>query len=677
MALETETSQVIFQGNAATTVFTYSFIIPNADVVVATFTDSDGDQTILSTSQYTITGLDDENGGTITYPLSGSPMAVGESLTLQRVVPYTQPTVLTNQGGYYPDVVEGADDWIVMQTQQLDALYQRTIRFPAVDPTANSQGELPAWQQRANMVLSFDSSGNPQLSSASGGGSPTSASLVNFLQRGTGAVSRTVQSKEQDIVSVMDFMTTAEKTAVLAKTFTTDVSANMQIAYNAASSSTYEGTEVWHPTGGYLANNLTFNDHTVLRGPLVNRGQWWANTGQGAVIRNAHATNHTLQGKGSGDYSLASAVIGLCLEATGGTSGAHIYLPDESNDVLIEGNSFQGAANGIRTLGSVYDVMIRRNFFQGQTAAQISKQADGGVTTYIEENYFRAGATQAILLSGGGSGLEVGWIVKKNIFTGFTGAGIALFDCTAGAIRICDFADNHFESNSGAGAYCVYALGDSWTVGSNQFDNCVNAFEAVTLVDSVFLPNRFSTLSGFAIQLDAATARCTVFPQVTNGEAITNNGTDGTNTMLGKTTASDVRAFTPHTMTEKAGSAGGNYSTNGGTFANIDGTNLSYTATIPTGWKLQVMASGVIQANGAATVTLGLLDGAIVEEKPIDIVAGVANANCFWVLQKTIAGDGSAHTVTVQWKTSANTATMLNSSATNAPRMELRLGPSY
>lgn len=211
MSLETETNKVTFQGNASTTVFPYTFIIPDADYVVATFTDGDGVQTVLSTAQYTITGIDDRNGGTVTYPVSGSPMAVGESLMVQRIVPYTQPTVLTNQTNYYPDVVEGADDFIVMQTQQLAEQYNRTIRFPSVD--VDPVGELPAKEARIGMFPVFDAAGDVTVSAGTGAdiglrtdlAASGGSALVVFLQAGTGATSRTVQSKERDIVSVKDF----------------------------------------------------------------------------------------------------------------------------------------------------------------------------------------------------------------------------------------------------------------------------------------------------------------------------------------------------------------------------------------------------------------------------------------------------------------------------------------
>jgi hypothetical protein len=65
-------------------------------------------------------------------------------------------------------------------------------------------------------------------------GLSTGASLVGFKQTGTGAVSRTVQSKNEDVVSVFDFMTTAQIADVKAGTALLDVTAAIQAAVNAA-----------------------------------------------------------------------------------------------------------------------------------------------------------------------------------------------------------------------------------------------------------------------------------------------------------------------------------------------------------------------------------------------------------------------------------------------------------
>lgn len=165
MTLETTANKVIFQGNAATTVFTYSFIIPDAASVSAIYTDADGVETTLAPSQYEITGLNEDAGGTFTYPTTGSPIAVGTTLTLQRIVPLVQETQLENQGGYYPAVVEDALDYLTMIDQQQQDQLDRTITASPTDPSGLTY-TLPSAEARANQFLYFDSDGN--VSSAAG-----------------------------------------------------------------------------------------------------------------------------------------------------------------------------------------------------------------------------------------------------------------------------------------------------------------------------------------------------------------------------------------------------------------------------------------------------------------------------------------------------------------------------
>ena len=58
----------------------------------------------------------------------------------------------------------------------------------------------------------------------------TGASLIGFKQSGTGAVSRTLEGKNQDTVSVFDFMTPAQIADVKAGTVLVDVTAAIQTA---------------------------------------------------------------------------------------------------------------------------------------------------------------------------------------------------------------------------------------------------------------------------------------------------------------------------------------------------------------------------------------------------------------------------------------------------------------
>lgn len=170
MTISTTANKVLLLGNGATGTagapFSYAFIIPDAGSVVATYTDTAGTQTTLITSEYAITGLNDPNGGTFTYPLSGSAIASGASVLLERIVPFTQAVVLTNQGGFYPEVVEAALDTLVMQTQQLEDLNTRAITANSAD--VSPVMSLPVAATRANGVLGFDANGDVAITNTAG-----------------------------------------------------------------------------------------------------------------------------------------------------------------------------------------------------------------------------------------------------------------------------------------------------------------------------------------------------------------------------------------------------------------------------------------------------------------------------------------------------------------------------
>src|SRR5699024_1764822 len=65
-----------------------------------------------------------------TYPMSGTPMPSGYSLTLSGALPYEQPTAITNQGGFYPKVLEHALDRATIQIQQLAEQLSRSFQAP-------------------------------------------------------------------------------------------------------------------------------------------------------------------------------------------------------------------------------------------------------------------------------------------------------------------------------------------------------------------------------------------------------------------------------------------------------------------------------------------------------------------------------------------------------------------
>ncbi len=124
MTISSETCAITASGDDSNTEFAFDFIIPyQADGVtpaVDAFTTTDGEDTPLTLdADYSITGVEDPSGGFVTYPLMGSPLATGSTITIVRDVAYVQPFTFPNQG-FRPEQVEAAFDWVVMQTQQLN-----------------------------------------------------------------------------------------------------------------------------------------------------------------------------------------------------------------------------------------------------------------------------------------------------------------------------------------------------------------------------------------------------------------------------------------------------------------------------------------------------------------------------------------------------------------------------
>lgn len=84
-----------------------------------------------------------------------------------------------------------------------------------------------------------------------------------FIQTGTGAVQRTVESKLQDVVSVLDFIPQSEHAAIKAGTSNYNATNAIQAAINSVPVS---GGAVYIPSGKYKCNSLTLGSNTKLFG---------------------------------------------------------------------------------------------------------------------------------------------------------------------------------------------------------------------------------------------------------------------------------------------------------------------------------------------------------------------------------------------------------------------------
>ena len=102
-------------------------------------------------------------GGTVTIPggTVNVPAIVpsGTRVTISSAVPFLQPTDLSNQGGFYPDVINDALDRATILIQQLQNLTSRLMIAPTTDGAGNLI--IPNSALRANKYLAFDENGVP------------------------------------------------------------------------------------------------------------------------------------------------------------------------------------------------------------------------------------------------------------------------------------------------------------------------------------------------------------------------------------------------------------------------------------------------------------------------------------------------------------------------------------
>ena len=138
-----------FDGNDSTTVFPFTFkVFQAADLEVYHTDINDNDVLLVLDTDYSVSLNADQEaspGGSVTYPVSGSPLATGEKLTVLNAVEYLQGTDLQNGGAWNPETVENALDRLTMLAQRLNEENERGARAPVSDD-GTTDYTLPAYE---------------------------------------------------------------------------------------------------------------------------------------------------------------------------------------------------------------------------------------------------------------------------------------------------------------------------------------------------------------------------------------------------------------------------------------------------------------------------------------------------------------------------------------------------
>ena len=168
---------------SSVTQFAYTFQIQEAAHLVVTLTNAAGVDSPVSSGSYSVSGVGNSSGGTVTFTTAP---AAGQFITLTRSVPRTQLVDLANLGGVQPEVLEGALDKLTQIVQDNSGTSDQALKVPLSDDSALST-TIPTAAARADKILGFTSTGEPEAttgrvltanasaSALSAGASPTAA----------------------------------------------------------------------------------------------------------------------------------------------------------------------------------------------------------------------------------------------------------------------------------------------------------------------------------------------------------------------------------------------------------------------------------------------------------------------------------------------------------------------
>lgn len=383
MTVSSDNSTDRYEGNDATTSFDFNFyILADSDLEVIYTNSSGTDTTLVLDSDYSVTGAGDEAGGSITYPLTGSPLTTGEYITLKRSMTFEQPTDLRAQRNYSPSVIEKALDRIVMFVQQIVERTGRSIRFrPSEDRSGGTKHQyMPTPVTGA--VLSYDSDGNLTTTTlgtvsfdvAISGGEAGYVLVVNGTEDGidvgSGAVS---ESATASTIPIRD----------LSGNVKTGVPLVGADALN-LDSVTIKGWEIEHGKDTGLKKDISAQDGFPIQVLINDDGTkaYFVGSGNDKVYQYSLSTAYRISTASYDAVSLdLSSQMVAPRGASFGDSGAKLYVGDTSGDIYQY------------NLTTPYDL---------STASYASKTFSAGGTTQIWGVAFKSdGATMILGLDSG------------------------------------------------------------------------------------------------------------------------------------------------------------------------------------------------------------------------------------------------------------------------------------
>ena len=309
-----------YDGNDVTTAFPFSFKVFSADDVVVVLTDPAGIETTLTGNgtDYSVALNADQDtapGGTVNKV---SALATDYLLTITSSVPNLQPLDLTNQGGFYPKVINAALDRLTILAQQNAEQIGRSVKAPISSSVTPDNLIAQLTQDAATAAAAASSASASETAAAASegaaaGSATAAAASATAADASEAAAAASESAAATSATNAANSATAASNSATTATTKAGNAATSATAAANSATAAAGSATSAANSAtaaatsfddfddrylGSKAANPTTDNDGNAL---LVGALYWNSVAGQmrvwdGAAWQAAYAPSAVVYG---------------------------------------------------------------------------------------------------------------------------------------------------------------------------------------------------------------------------------------------------------------------------------------------------------------------------------------------------------------------------------------------
>ena len=185
MTVSSTTTKSSGNGDGSNNTFPYAFKVFSEDDLKVIIRASNGAETVKTkTTHYTVTGVGNTNGGNVVFTSGNIPVS-GETVVIRREAPLTQTTDYVANDPFPAVTHENALDKLTFLAQQQQDDIDRSIKLSRTNTMTSTEFTVGA-SDRANKILSFDSTGEVSVTQGIGTFKGNWAPATSYVERDIG-----------------------------------------------------------------------------------------------------------------------------------------------------------------------------------------------------------------------------------------------------------------------------------------------------------------------------------------------------------------------------------------------------------------------------------------------------------------------------------------------------------